>query len=53
MENTIRLNNRIASLEEQVFGVNNHDLIQKQLTRGKATLNVQEFCAGGAGGSLS
>ena len=35
MENTIRLNNRIASLEEQVFGVNNHDLIQKQLTRGK------------------
>eukprot|EP00943_MAST-04B_sp_MAST-4B-sp1_P005461 g5461.t1 len=26
---------RVASLEEQIFGVNNHDLIQKQLTRGK------------------
>ena len=26
---------RVASLEEQIFGVNNHDLIRKQLTRGK------------------
>eukprot|EP00942_MAST-04A_sp_MAST-4A-sp1_P012753 g12753.t1 len=43
MENTIRLNNRIASLEEQVFGVNNHDLIQKQLTRGKEPFSNNVF----------